>query len=588
MSPLQSLLSVLLLAAPSFAQFEVDWSRLYENEGTGDEEGRFSAVAVASDGRVYAAAESFPFSRPRFLRYGLNGQVLWSRLYGPTTCTYSKVLVGVAGEALFVGERSPTTIAHTLEVSSVSASGGLNWSTSLAVVAHAAERVQAAVDAAGTLCLAGNTASATHSRFAAISASGTLLFDHSLDLAPSASESVSALELAADGDAFVGGDTGSNGFVARVDTSGQILWSHPLSGGPGSDISVRALRLASDGTLVALEVESTPGHSPRLRWRRFDADGASLGSTELDTAPATSLSLRGFERASDGSLWSVGELGTAPPRLFVARFDPVRELARSFTWSTPLDSASVGRPTLVPATAGQVWVTANVWQSPLHTTRHGVALLLGPDLDATGAGDGIGLRVLFGDGFELKEIGVAALSGSGRLVVAGRSEAFTGPYFYFDPIAWIAQLNASAAPSSTCAGQTDAAGCTPTLVVSGLALGGAPAGFVVRCVNLSPQRSGLFFYGTQGPASSPLGGGTLCVASPVRRGPLLDSGPSSFACGGSLGLDWAAFAAGALGGTPLPGLSQPGTVVHLQGWIREPLSSFGSLLTDALRYVVLP
>lgn len=586
MSPLRTLLTVLSLATPCLAQFGLDWSRLYENEGTFDEEGRFSAVAVAPDGRVYAAAVSMPFSRPRFLRYGLNGQVLWSRLYGPTTCTYSQVLVGVAGEALFVGERSLNTSAHTLEVSSVSPAGSLQWNRSFAIVANAQERAVAALDATGNLLLASNSSVATHSRFAAVSPNGTLLFDHLLDLAPQASESVSALELATDGGAFLAGNAGSNGFVARVDTAGQVLWSHTLGGGFFGSVSVRALELASDGTLASLEQELATTGAARLRWRRFDANGAPLGSTELDLASA--LTLRGFERASDGSLWSVGELGTAPPRLFVARFDPVRELARSFTWSTPLDSASIGRPTLVPATAGQVWVTGNVWSAPAQANRHGVALLLGPAFDGPGPGEGIGLRLLFGDNFELKEIGVAALSDSGRLVVAGRSEAFTGSYFYFDPISWIAQIDATAAPRLTCTGQTDAAGCTPTLTVSGLPLTGAASGFRVSCVNVSPQRSGLFFYGTQGPASSPLGGGTLCVASPLRRGPLLDSGPSPFACGGSLSLDWAAYAAGLLGGAPLAGLSQPGTVVHLQGWLRDPSSPAGSLLSAALRYVVLP
>lgn len=586
MSPLRTLLALLSLATPCLAQFGLTWSRLYENEGTFDEEGRFSAVAVAPDGRVYAAAVSMPFSRPRFLRYGLNGQVLWSRLYGPTTCTYSQVLVGVAGEALFIGERSLNTSAHTLEVASVSPAGSLQWNRSFAIVANATERAVAALDATGNLLLASNSSVATHSRFAAVSPDGTLLFDHLLDLAPQASESVSALELAADGGAFLAGNAGSNGFVARVDTAGQVLWSHTLGGGFLGSVSVRALELASDGTLVSLEQELATTGTARLRWRRFDALGAALGTTELDLASA--LTLRGFERASDGSLWSVGESAALPARLVVTRFEPLEGLARSFSWSTPLDLTAIGRATLVPASAGQMWVTTNVWSAPAQTNRHGVALLLGPALDGPGPGEGIGLRVLFGDNFELKEIGVAALSDSGRLVVAGRSEAFTGSYFYFDPIAWIAQIDATAAPRLTCTGQADAAGCTPTLTVSGLPLTGATSGFVVSCVNASPHRSGLFFYGTNGAASSPLGGGTLCVASPVRRGPLLDSGASALACGGSMGLDWAAFASGALGGTPLPGLTQPGTVVHLQGWLREPSSSFGSLLTAALRYVVLP
>ncbi|MCY3001308.1 MAG: hypothetical protein NTV21_05850 [Planctomycetota bacterium] len=589
MNPLRrshSLFALAALACPALAQVELEWSTLYPNQGTQDEDGRISAVASTPDGLLYAAAVSAPSGRPRFLRYGPTGLQLWSRFYAPTSCAYDTILVGSASQACFVGQRTTPGSLFTYELACLEPDGTLRWSRSFAPPADSSVRPSAVLDTNDNLLLVGSaSSSATLTRFACVSATGVLTFDHTIDVVPNAVERTTALALAPDGSVFVAGTSAALGFVARLDTQGQVQWLRTSSGPAAIGANLSEILLALDGSVVAAGQAFSAAGSPLPLFEHFAADGTPLASVVAHGIAANFLEIRGLVRSTDGAFWSAGHAVQGSTHAFAARWIPGTPNAASFRWSTPstnFDPAPVG-VTLTAASAGQVWITTNVFVPPTQSQKHAALLLLGADLS-----NGVSARAFVGDDLELKEIGCAGLAPNGRLLVGGRSEAFSGPFVFFEPIPWLAQFDASETPQLTCSGQTDAAGCTPTFVVSGLPLAGAPAGFVVSCVNMSAQRSGLFFYGTQGPASSPLGGGTLCVASPVRRGPLLDSGPSPLACGGSLSLDWSAYAAGALGGAPLPGLSQPGTVVHLQGWVREPSSSFGSLLTGALRYIVLP
>jgi len=64
------------------------------------------------------------------------------------------------------------------------------------------------------------------------------------------------------------------------------------------------------------------------------------------------------------------------------------------------------------------------------------------------------------------------------------------------------------------------------LTCSGLPRAGAASGFQVTASNLLDHRVGLFVYGTSGAANAPFQGGTLCVAPPLRRTPLLERRPT--------------------------------------------------------------
>ena len=99
-------------------------------------------------------------------------------------------------------------------------------------------------------------------------------------------------------------------------------------------------------------------------------------------------------------------------------------------------------------------------------------------------------------------------------------------------------------------------------------------------------------YSLGGRAALPLGGGTLCLANPIRRAIAVDSGGSSTGadCSGVLAIDMNAFARGVLGGLRAPGLSTPGVRVGCQWWSSDPLPGAPNhpSLSDALEYSVAP
>jgi hypothetical protein len=98
---------------------------------------------------------------------------------------------------------------------------------------------------------------------------------------------------------------------------------------------------------------------------------------------------------------------------------------------------------------------------------------------------------------------------------------------------------------------------------------------------------GVLMYGLQGPAAIPFAtGGTLCVQGPIERTPVVLVGSPSH---DGFQIDMNAYAAGVLGGHPLPALRVPGTVVNCQWWgKRLPPQSFDHMLTNALAYTIEP
>ncbi|MBK8177865.1 MAG: hypothetical protein IPK67_02980 [Planctomycetes bacterium] len=143
---------------------------------------------------------------------------------------------------------------------------------------------------------------------------------------------------------------------------------------------------------------------------------------------------------------------------------------------------------------------------------------------------------------------------------------------------------------SYCTPKTNALGCVPAISSSGVPSATAGAGFVVRSSPMRNAKPGLLLYTTAGPASAPFQGGTLCLASPIRRSVGLNSqgSPSGSDCTGVFSIDFNAFARGLLGGSPAAALSTPGTVVHSQFWGRDPgfPAPNNSQLSDGLRFTI--
>jgi len=141
-----------------------------------------------------------------------------------------------------------------------------------------------------------------------------------------------------------------------------------------------------------------------------------------------------------------------------------------------------------------------------------------------------------------------------------------------------------------CTAKTNSLGCTPAIGFSGTSSATASSGFLIGATNVLNNKNGLLFYGSNGRAALPFQGGTLCVKTPLRRTPAVNSGgnPPPNDCSGAFSIDMNAFAAGGLGGNPAPELSVPGTLIDVQWWGRDPgfVAPNNTTLSDGLEYAV--
>ncbi|MCC6408907.1 MAG: hypothetical protein IT453_17225 [Planctomycetes bacterium] len=176
-------------------------------------------------------------------------------------------------------------------------------------------------------------------------------------------------------------------------------------------------------------------------------------------------------------------------------------------------------------------------------------------------------------------LGSVALSDASAVSADGNTIAGTSGSF-FTATGFVATLPAVA--TVYCTSQVNSAGCTPAIGFDGTPSARTGAGFHVTASNVLSNVNGLLFYGKTGSVSVPFQGGTLCVAAPVTRTPVQNSGGSG-ACGGTFDLDFNAFAKSA-GGLGLDG----GVQVWAQYWSRDLASPGRTNLTNALRFTLWP
>ena len=144
-----------------------------------------------------------------------------------------------------------------------------------------------------------------------------------------------------------------------------------------------------------------------------------------------------------------------------------------------------------------------------------------------------------------------------------------------------------------CTAKVNSLGCLPFIAASGLPSASSTSGFVVSGENVRNNKPGVLLYGVSGRAAIPFQGGYFCMQTPVRRSVGVSAGgapPPANDCSGVFALDMNAFAAGVLGGNPLPDLRVFGTTVGTQWWGRDQGFPFpdNTTLSDALEYVVQP
>jgi hypothetical protein len=147
-------------------------------------------------------------------------------------------------------------------------------------------------------------------------------------------------------------------------------------------------------------------------------------------------------------------------------------------------------------------------------------------------------------------------------------------------------------PGTTyCVAKVNSLGCTPTISFNGTPKAGQATGYTIRAANVRNNKPGLMIYSVNGSANTPFLGGTLCVAAPVRRSTQVNSGGNAAPandCSGVYAIDFSAFAAGTLGGAPLPALSVAGTVVNAQFWGRDQgfAAPNNATLSDGLQFTI--
>lgn len=135
-----------------------------------------------------------------------------------------------------------------------------------------------------------------------------------------------------------------------------------------------------------------------------------------------------------------------------------------------------------------------------------------------------------------------------------------------------------------CTAQVNSAGCTSAIGASGLPSASAGGGFSVTLAQALNRKAGVLAYGFNGPASTPFLGGLLCVAPPLTRTAVLDTGGSLVGvdCSGSFVFDFNARIASGVD----PALVA-GAVVHAQWFTRDPGNAAGSFnSSDALRIAI--
>jgi len=140
-------------------------------------------------------------------------------------------------------------------------------------------------------------------------------------------------------------------------------------------------------------------------------------------------------------------------------------------------------------------------------------------------------------------------------------------------------------PVAYCTAGTTASGCNGVISAQGTSSQSAATGFFLLATGYEGNKSGLFFYGTNGRQANQWSNTTSfqCVVPPVRRTPLQAQNGTNGACDGNAKIDlnaqWQI----------KPNTPMAGQVVQAQFWFRDPQVAGGTTsLTDAVEWTVCP
>ncbi len=137
-----------------------------------------------------------------------------------------------------------------------------------------------------------------------------------------------------------------------------------------------------------------------------------------------------------------------------------------------------------------------------------------------------------------------------------------------------------------CTAGTTVHGCVPSIAGIGAPSSQATSGFDIVVSNVPGQRYGTLFYGFYAASIpwAPFSPSYQCIASPVQRLGIFDSGGSAGQCNGELRVDFNAWRAANPGSLGSPFVA--GQVFYAQGWFRDPGAPKQTNLSDGLRFTL--
>lgn len=141
----------------------------------------------------------------------------------------------------------------------------------------------------------------------------------------------------------------------------------------------------------------------------------------------------------------------------------------------------------------------------------------------------------------------------------------------------------TSSPTVYCTAKLNSLFCLPSISLGSQPSASAGAGCMLNTVNVIGKKNGLYFHGTAGSWAPLFHGGVLCVKTPLKRHPVLNSGGTAASCNGVLSEDLNAYIATGADPSLVAGVQ-----LWIQGWSRDPGDLFGDSLSDAVTATICP